>query len=142
MGFPLVRCRLMSRRDTYRNGSNEESFHRGRAAMRKARLGAWQQRDLPDAQAWHFIVVQGRGLLARLDAAAKEAARQTDIGHLRQLGNDDEFHCLYGPPTLIIVSGDQGSPVPLEADCAAATENLLIAAESLVLGSCWGAATQ
>jgi len=38
---------------------------------------------------------------------------------------------------LIIVSGSEQSPVPLDADCAAATENLLIAAESVGLGSCW-----
>ena len=27
--------------------------------------------------------------------------------------------------------------MPLEADCAAATQNLLLAAESIGLGSCW-----
>jgi nitroreductase len=88
-------------------------------------------------QAWHFTVVQKKELLDRLNLAAKEAATQLDIEHLRQLGNDEKFNCLYGAPTLIIVSGDEHSPVPLEADCAAATQNLLLAAESIGLGSCW-----
>lgn len=54
-----------------------------------------------------------------------------DFEHLRELGNDGKFNCLYGAPTLIIISGDEKSPVPLDADCAAATENLLLAAESI-----------
>ena len=88
-------------------------------------------------QAWHFTVVQNQGLLVRLNAAAKGAATQVDIGRLKELGNDEKFNCMYGAPTLIIVSGNQQSPVPLEADCAAATQNLLIAAESIGLGACW-----
>ncbi|NPV91022.1 MAG: nitroreductase family protein [Firmicutes bacterium] len=88
-------------------------------------------------QAWHFTVVQDRGLLDKLNLAAKEAARQTDMKHLRELGSNEKFHCLYNASTLIIVTGDERSPIPLDADCAAATQNLLIAAESVGLGSCW-----
>ena len=88
-------------------------------------------------QAWHFTVIQNKELLDRLNLAAKEAAKQTDIEHLRELGDNQKFNCLYGAPTLIIVSGNKEAPVPLEADCAAATQNLLLAAESIGLGSCW-----
>ncbi len=88
-------------------------------------------------QAWHFTVVQNRELLDRLNLAAKEAARQTDMQHLRDLGNNEKFDCLYGAPTLIIISGNEQVSIPLDADCAAAAENLLIAAESIGLGSCW-----
>jgi nitroreductase len=88
-------------------------------------------------QAWHFTVIQNKELLNRLNLAAKEAARQLDIKHLRQLGNNEMFNCLYGAPALIIISGDEKSTIPLEADCAAATQNLLLAAESIGLGSCW-----
>lgn len=88
-------------------------------------------------QAWHFTVVQDKGLLERLNRAAKEAAKHHDFPHLQTMGNNEKFNCLYGAPTLIIVSGDEGAPMPLDADCAAATENLLIAAESVGLGSCW-----
>jgi nitroreductase len=88
-------------------------------------------------QAWHFTVVQNRPLLTKLNLAAKEVARQMEMVHLRELGNNEKFDCLYGAPTLVIVSGDTRSPIPLDADCAAATENLLIAAESVGLGSCW-----
>ena len=88
-------------------------------------------------QAWHFTVVQNKELLDRLNLAAKEAAKQMDMEQLRALGNNEQFDCLYGAPTLIIVSGNDLAPMPLDADCAAATQNLLIAAESIGLGSCW-----
>jgi nitroreductase len=88
-------------------------------------------------QAWHFTVVQDKQLLEKLNLAAKEAARLISIPHLKDLGNDEQFDCLYGAPTLIIVSGSEQAPMPLEADCAAATQNMLLAAESLGLGSCW-----
>lgn len=89
-------------------------------------------------QAWHFTVVQNKDLLDRLNLAAKEAAKGMNIGQLSALGNNVKFNCLYGAPTLIIVSGnEQQAPMPLDADCAAATQNLLLAAESIGLGSCW-----
>ena len=87
-------------------------------------------------QAWHFTVVQNRELLDRLNQAAKETARHIG-GFLGELGNNADFHCLYHAPALIIVSGSEKAPMPLDADCAAATQNLLLAAESLGLGSCW-----
>ena len=88
-------------------------------------------------QAWHFTVIQNKELLERLNIAAKEAAKQHDFEHLRELGNNVKFNCLYGAPTLIIVSGNEQLSLPLDADCAAATQNLLLAAESIGLGSCW-----
>jgi nitroreductase len=88
-------------------------------------------------QAWHFTVIQNKELLDRLNLAAKEAAKQMNIEHLRVLGNNEEFNCFYGASTLIIISGNEQAPMPLEADCAAATQNLLLAAESIGLGSCW-----
>ncbi len=88
-------------------------------------------------QSRHFTVIQNKELLNRLNIAAKESAKQMDFEHLRELGYNEGFNCLYYAPTLVIVSGIEQAPIPLEADCAAATQNLLIAAESVGLGSCW-----
>lgn len=88
-------------------------------------------------QSRHFTVIQSKELLNRLNLAAKEAAMQMGMEHIRELGNNEDFNCLYGAPTLIIVSGNEQAPIPLEADCAAAAQNLLLAAESIGLGSCW-----
>ena len=56
---------------------------------------------------------------------------------LKEIANNEEYNCFYGAPTLIIISGNEKVPIPLDADCAAATQNLLLAAESIGLGSCW-----
>jgi len=88
-------------------------------------------------QAWHFTVIQNKEIMGRLNSVAKEAAKEMNIGQLSVLGNNEKFNCLYGAPTLIIVSGNEQAPMPLDADCAAATQNLLLAAESIGLGSCW-----
>jgi nitroreductase len=103
----------------------------------QAVLEAGQYAPNAGDQAWHFTVIQNRELLERLNLAAKEGAKLTDLEHLKQLGSDANFHCLYRAPTLIIVSGNEQAPIPLDADCAAAAQNMLLAAESIGLGSCW-----
>ncbi|SMB79036.1 Nitroreductase family protein [Desulfonispora thiosulfatigenes DSM 11270] len=42
----------------------------------------------------------------------------------------------YNAPTVIFISGDEKNP-KAPVDCAAATQNMLIQAESLDIGSCW-----
>lgn len=88
-------------------------------------------------QAWHFTVIQNNELLNRLNVAAKEAAKQLDLHGLREIASDESYNCFYGAPTVVIVSSDEQFPIPLEADCAAAMQNMLLAAESIGLGSCW-----
>ncbi len=88
-------------------------------------------------QAWHFSVIQNKELLNKLNHAAKEAAKQMNMEGLNEIANDQEYNCIYGAPTLVIISGSEEAPIPLEPDCAAATQNLLLAAESIGLGSCW-----
>lgn len=83
-----------------------------------------------------FTAIQNANLLNRLENAASEAARASGVEHLVALGENEGFHCLYGAPTLIIISDIEHSIAP-GINCAAAAENLLIAAESVGLGACW-----
>lgn len=85
---------------------------------------------------WHFTVVLDRDIMTRMNQAAKEVAQRTGIPHLMELGSTAEYDCLYGAPVLIIISGDENGAQP-EADCAAAMQNMLLAAESIGLGTCW-----
>ena len=125
--------KIIKQRRSIRSYKDEQIKEEELQAVLEAGLYAPNAGD----QAWHFTVVQNKELLDRLNLAAKEAAKQMDMEHLRQLGNNEKFNCLYGAPTLIIVSGNEQAPMPLDADCAAATQNLLLAAESIGLGSCW-----
>jgi nitroreductase len=87
-------------------------------------------------QAWHFTVIQKKEILDKINDIAKETLKSHVFEDLRILGVDEKYNGLYGAPTLIIVSGCEQF-IPLEVDCAAATQNMLIAAESIGLGSCW-----
>lgn len=125
--------KVIKQRRSIRAFKNEQVKEEELQAVLEAGLYAPNAGD----QAWHFTVVLNKELLDRLNHTAKEAAKQLGIEHLKRLGNNEEFNCLYGAPVLVIVSGDEQSFVPLEADCAAAAQNLLLAAESIGLGSCW-----
>lgn len=125
--------KIIKQRRSIRNFKVEQIKEEELQAVLEAGLYAPNAGD----QAWHFTVIQNRELLNRLNLAAKEGAKQLGFEHLRELGNNEKFNCLYSAPTLIIVSGSEQAQVPLEADCAAAAQNLLLAAESLGLGSCW-----
>ena len=84
-------------------------------------------------QAWHFTVIQKKELLDRLNTAAKEVAKQHDFEHLKELGNNEKFNCLYGAPTLVIISGNEQAPIPLDADCAAQSLTILSSLPRLML---------
>lgn len=125
--------KIIKQRRSIRSFKDEQITKEELQAVLEAGLYAPNAGD----QAWHFTVVQNKELLDRLNIAAKEAAKQHEFEHLKELGNNENFNCLYGAPALVIVSGNEHAPIPLDADCAAATQNLLLAAESIGLGSCW-----
>jgi nitroreductase len=87
-------------------------------------------------QPWHFTVIQNKALLDQLNEASKETAKSSEHKFIQQMANNDKFHIFFNAPVVIIVSGEEKALLP-QVDCAAATENMLIAAESLGIGSCW-----
>jgi nitroreductase len=87
-------------------------------------------------QAWHFTVIQNKELLDWLNHTAKEAAKQHENEHIRKMAENESLNIFYGAPTLIIVSGNEQA-MAIESDCAAANQNMLLAAESIGLGACW-----
>lgn len=87
-------------------------------------------------QPWHFTVVQNKDFINHMNDISKETARQSESEFLQKVGHNDQFHVFYNAPVVIIVSGDESAMSP-KLDTAAAAENMLIAAESLGLGSCW-----
>ena len=87
-------------------------------------------------QPWHFTVVQNKDMLDRLNASFKEIAKKSDNEYIRRFADNEKFHVFYNAPTVVLVSGDANNNYA-SVDCAAAVENMLIAAESLEIGSCW-----
>ncbi len=93
--------------------------------LRQTLAAAMQAPSAGNAQPWHFVIVE-------------EAERLGELVRAFHPGGD-----LGRPPAAVVVCGDptlekfQGF-WPL--DCAAATENLLLAAHALGLGAVWVAA--
>ncbi len=87
-------------------------------------------------QPWHFTIVQNQEMLQNINEKVKELMAKSDDEWIQKLGSNPDFQVTYNAPTLIIVSGKKDA-MDWRADCAAAIQNMLIAAESMNIGSVW-----
>lgn len=87
-------------------------------------------------QPWHFTVIQNKELLSQINEKTKELMANSENEFMRNLGLNSKMNIIYNAPTLIIVSGKKDALEP-KIDCSAAIQNMLIAAESLNIGSVW-----
>jgi len=87
-------------------------------------------------QPWHFTVLQHPEKLEQLQRLCKEVFLHSDNAALREAASRDDYHLFYHAPTLILVSGDAQATAPMQ-DCVLAMENMLLAATSLGISSCW-----
>ena len=83
-----------------------------------------------------FTIIQNKEILNKINLLAKEFAKKSKMEWLNELGDNKDFNCLYNAPVLIIVSYNVES-ICAVYDCSAVTQNMLLASESLGLGSCW-----
>ncbi|MDR2632881.1 MAG: nitroreductase family protein [Treponema sp.] len=87
-------------------------------------------------QSWYFTVIQNTGLLHELSEAVKRIYASLDNPFLQSQGKNEKYHLFYHAPTVILVSGNEAALLP-QLDCAVSVQNMLLAAESLHIGSCW-----
>ena len=87
-------------------------------------------------QPWHFTVIQNNEKLQYINDKTKELLSKSETDWIRNFGLNPKLNVMYNAPTLIIVSGNKGALAP-KVDCSAAIENMLIASESLNIGSVW-----
>jgi nitroreductase len=87
-------------------------------------------------QPWHFTVIQDKDMLKRINEACKKDMLKSEIPAMKSWAKDEKFNAFYNAQTLIIVSGDD-NVITVQFDCALAIGNMLVAAESLGIGSCW-----
>jgi nitroreductase len=85
-------------------------------------------------QKWHFTVIQNKGMLDRMENIMKENMMNSGIEFLAKRARDPNHRTFYGAPTVVLVTGDAETRF-VEIDCAAAAQNILLAAESLDIGS-------
>ena len=89
-----------------------------------------------NGQPWFFSVVSNQTLISDIVSAYKDSIKDSDDPGLRERAADPLFHNFYHAPAVIIVSGLAGSRFQVY-DCAGATQNMAVAAQSLGLGSCY-----
>lgn len=94
-------------------------------------------------QPWRFVVVQNKEMLKKLSVYAqpilvKNLEGRNDAGavnFLKRLKNKN-FNLLYDAPVLILVIGSKNNALT-DYDCSMCAGNMMLAAHSLGLGSCW-----
>jgi nitroreductase len=89
-----------------------------------------------NGQPWHFSAVQSRGILEEVNTKAKQVMSGVPVDWIQNIGKNQAVDITHRAPALILISCKKGA-VSGPADCAAAMENMMIAAESLGIGSCW-----
>jgi nitroreductase len=92
-------------------------------------------------QPWRFAVVRDRALLDRLVNEARaflleSLAPGPDADERRAELSDSEDNFLYNAPAIVIISAATRDRWNTE-DCALAAQNLMLAAYTEGLGSCW-----
>lgn len=85
-------------------------------------------------QKWHFTVIQDKTMLNKITGIMKENMINSGIEFLASRARDSGFDPFGNAPTVILITADKTSRF-VEIDCAAAAENIMIAAESLGIGS-------
>lgn len=99
------------------------------------------------AQEWHFTAVQSKTALKELNETVKQVllSLPDDDSVPKPLRNQarhyrekPDFNFFYHAPTLVIVTNGKDPNVASPAlDCAAALENIFLAANALGVASCW-----
>jgi nitroreductase len=87
-------------------------------------------------QSCYFVVVQDAGLIREMSDGSKREMQKVAVDWVAAAGRAEGYHIYYDAPTVVIVATRRDAVAP-EADASAAIENMMIAAESLGLGSCW-----
>lgn len=89
-----------------------------------------------NSQSWYVVVVQNRELIDEMSEGSKRAMQKVPVDWIAELGRNDEYHIYYHAPTVVVVAARMDA-LSAVADVCAAIQNMLIAAESLGVGSCW-----
>lgn len=92
-------------------------------------------------QPWHFTVIQNKELIDELNEKSKSLMRNAHTDWIIKMGESEKYHIFHNAPTVVIVSGEENKNDELAycpmADCSAAIQNMILAAHSIGIASCW-----
>ncbi len=84
---------------------------------------------------WHFTVVQNKETLDFINEYVLDLLRNSGEEFLEAIAEEGR-NIMHNAPTVVFVSA-KSDATNMQADCSAAIENMLLAAEGLDIGSCW-----
>ena len=84
---------------------------------------------------WHFTVVQNKEVLQEINDSVRSILSNSGDELLEAIA-ESGVNVMHNAPTVVFVSA-KSDATNMQADCSAAIENMLLAAEGLDIGSCW-----
>jgi FMN reductase [NAD(P)H] len=120
----------MEKRKSVRSYKKEQITDEALSAVLKAGQSA------PNAGPFQISVIQHGDLLRRISKDAKDGMLNSGIEFLMQRAALPGYDPIYGAPTLILLSAPDDNPYSV-ANTSLAAENIILAATSLGLGSCY-----
>ncbi len=87
-------------------------------------------------QSWFFSVIQDPKLIKELSDGSKLEMQKMPDPWMADMGKNEKLNIYYSAPTIIIVAAREDAITPLP-DVSAAIQNIMLAATSLNIGSCW-----
>ena len=95
-----------------------------------------------NVQPWKFTIVTNKEEMKRFSDTAKQALLQTlpdvadeGLERLKNALKTPQYNIFYGAPLLVFISGAQSQFAV--NDCTMAAQNMMLAAYTLGIGSCW-----
>ena len=93
---------------------------------------------------WSFIVVKDKGMMKRISeyvkpqilAELKNAKRVGMTQRYLDMVGEERFSIFYNAPCLLLILGKNDAPIS-DVDCALCAQNIMLAAHSMDLGTCW-----
>ena len=87
------------------------------------------------SEPWYFTVIQKEELIKHMSEVSKEFMKTSENEHVRDMAHKVDS-IFYNAPMVVVVSGKSDISSAI-IDCSAAIENMILAAESLNIGSVW-----
>lgn len=139
MQDPVIQA-ILSRRSVRRYQARQISEEQRETLLRAACFAP----SGSNSQSWLFTAIQSPEKLEELNQVVRKGFQNLPAqpkeyparAAARKNSQNPDYNFYYHAPTLIIASNlaDYGNAM---ADCAAALENILLAAHAMGLGSCW-----
>lgn len=89
-----------------------------------------------NSQSCHFTVLQNKDIIKQINNQALKGYESSDVPFLRSLAKKENYDLFYNSPTVVVVSANNSAITPKE-DMAVASQNMMLAAHSLGIASCW-----